>query len=161
LAHIRWQGDTSTDLIVQLPPNMADRVRYPVEIVDRVREMAQCSHDANIAQQFNQEGFMSATGKPYSATIIRWIRFRYRIQPPTLRRPEELTVTQVATHFGVSPGVVYYWIEHGHLPARKVNAGAPYWITVNESEERRLQAWVRKSGRILTAFPKLTVEGAL
>jgi DNA invertase Pin-like site-specific DNA recombinase len=161
LAHIRWQGNTSTDLIVQLPPNMADRVRYPIEIVDRVREMACYSPDAEIAQRFNQEGFISATGKPYSTTIIRWIRFRYRIPPATLRRPEELTVTEVATHFGVSPGVVYYWIERGHLPARKVNAGAPYWITVNESEERKLQGWVRDSDRIRTASPKLTVEGAL
>jgi DNA invertase Pin-like site-specific DNA recombinase len=161
LAHIRWQGNTCTDLIVQLPPNMADRVRYPTEIVDRVREMARYLHDAEIAQRFSQEGFISATGKPYSTTIIRWIRFRYRIPPAALRRPEELTVAQVATHFGVSRGVVYYWIERGHLPARKVNAGAPYWIALNESEEQKLQTWVRNSNRIQTGSLRCIGEGAL
>jgi transposase len=72
-----------------------------------------------------------------------------------------LKVAQVAKHFGVSPGVVYYWIERGHLQAREVNAGAPYWIALNESDEQKLQAWVRNSDRIHTASPKLTGEGAL
>jgi transposase-like protein len=161
LAHIRWQGNTCTDLLVQLPPNMADRVRYPAEIVDRVREMARHLHDTDIFERFRQEGYISTTGKPYSTAIIRWIRFRHRIPPAVLRRPDELTVAQVAKRFGVSPGVLYYWIERGHLQARKVNAGSPYWITINESEEQKLQGWVRNSDRIHTASPKLTVEGAI
>jgi DNA invertase Pin-like site-specific DNA recombinase len=161
LAHIRWQGNTCTDLLVQLPPNMADRVRYPAEIIDRVREMARHLHDTDIVERFRQEGCISTTGKPYSTAIIRWIRFRHRIPPAVLRKPDELTVAQVAKRFGVSPGVVYYWIERGHLQARKVNAGSPYWITINESEEQKLQGWVRNSDRIHTASPKLTVEGAI
>ena len=87
--------------------------------------------------------------------------FRHQIPPATLRRPGELTVIQVANHFGVSTGVVYYWIERGHLQARKVNAGSPYWITFNESEEQKLQGWVRRSDRIHTGSSKFTVEGAL
>jgi excisionase family DNA binding protein len=78
-----------------------------------------------------------------------------------LRRHDELTVAQVAKRFGVSPGVVYYWIERGHLQARKVNAGSPYWITINESDEQKLQGWVRNSDRIHIASPKLIVEGAI
>ena len=40
LVHIRWQGGACTDLSVQLPPNIADRVRYPAAVVDRVRDLA-------------------------------------------------------------------------------------------------------------------------
>src|SRR5258708_14670385 len=29
LVHIRWQGGACSDVSVQLPPNIADRVRYP------------------------------------------------------------------------------------------------------------------------------------
>jgi DNA invertase Pin-like site-specific DNA recombinase len=161
VAHIRWQANTCTNLVVQLPPNMADRVRYPAEVVDRVREMATVLHDADIAAHFRQEGRISATGKPYSTTIIRWIRFRHQIPPATLRGPGEMTVEQVAKHFGISPGVVYYWIERGHLQARKINAGAPYWITLNEADEQKLRTWVRNSNRIHTASPRCTAEGAL
>jgi DNA invertase Pin-like site-specific DNA recombinase len=161
LAHIRWQGNACSDLTVQLPPSMADRMRYPAEVVDRVREMARQLPDAAIAERFREEGYSSATGKPYSTTIIRWIRFRYRIPSPALRRPEELTVAQVAKHFGVRPGVVYYWIERTHLQARRVNAGSPYWIVLNETDKQKLQAWVQNSNRIHIASPKRTGEGAL
>jgi hypothetical protein len=161
LAHIRWQGNTCTDLTIQLPPSMADRMRYPAEVVDRVRDLARHLPDAAIAERFRQEGCRSAIGKPYSTTIIRWIRFRYQIPPPALRRPEELTVAQVAKHFRVSPGVVYYWIERAHLQARRDNAGSPYWIVLNEADKQKLQAWVQHSNRINIASPRRTGEGAL
>src|SRR3984893_15273170 len=54
LIHIRLQGGTSSDLPVQLLPNMADRMRYPAALVDRVRELAQSLSDAQIADQLNQ-----------------------------------------------------------------------------------------------------------
>ena len=38
--HLRWQGGTSTHLTVQLPLPIADRVRYPVAVVDKVRELS-------------------------------------------------------------------------------------------------------------------------
>ena len=161
LVHIRWQGNACTDLTLQLPPNMADRVRYPAAIVDRIRDMAHHLHDAEIADQFRQAGYSSAKGRPYTAKIIQWIRFRYRIPPPALQKPEELTVHQVARHFGVSENVVYYWIEHALLQARKLHAGSPYWITLNGTDEQKFRDWVRKSSRIHPASSTLTEEGAL
>jgi len=161
LVHIRWQGNASTDLTLQLPPNMADRMRYPAAIVDRVRDMALHLQDAEIAGQLRQEGQTSIMGKPYTASIIQWIRFRYRIPPPVLKRPEELTVHQIAQHFGVSENVVYYWIEHALLQARKLNAGSPYWITLNETDEHKLRDWVRNSSRIQAISSTHTEGGAL
>ncbi|HUV68697.1 MAG TPA: recombinase family protein [Terracidiphilus sp.] len=161
LVHLRWQGNACTDLTLQLPPNMADRVRYPAAIVDRIRDMAHHLHDAEIADQLRQAGCTSAKGRPYTAKIIQWIRFRYRIPPPALQKPEELTVHQVARHFGVSENVVYYWIEHALLQARKLNAGSPYWITLNGIDERKLRDWVHNSSRIHPTSSTLTEEGAL
>ncbi len=161
LVHLRWQGNACTDLTLQLPPNIADRVRYPAAIVDRIRDMAHHLHDAEIANQLRQEGYSSAKGRPYTAKIIQWIRFRYRIPHSALQKPEELTVHQVARHFGVSENVVYYWIEHALLQTRKLNAGSPYWITLNETDEQKLRDWVRKSSRIHPASSTLTEEGAL
>jgi len=161
LVHIRWQGNACTDLTLQLRPNVADRVPYPAAVVDRVRELARHLTDAEIAEQFCREGSISATGKTFTNLIIREIRFTYRIPPPVLRKPEELTVAQVAEHFGVREGVIYYWIEHAHLQARRLNAGSPYWITLNKTDEQKLRDWVRNSSRIKTASSTLTEEGAL
>lgn len=149
LVHIRWQGGACSERVVQLPLNMPDRMRYPQAIVERVRELAQSLPDAEIAAQLNRDGRTSATGKAYSTEIIRWIRWRYQIPPATLKSSQELTVQQVAQHFGVSAGVVYYWIEHGIITtARQLNDGMPYWITLKPADEQRLRDWAHNSTRI-------------
>jgi DNA invertase Pin-like site-specific DNA recombinase len=159
--HIRWQGGASSDLCVQIPPNRADRVRYPAALVDRVRDLAQSLPNAEIAEHLNREGRVSAVGKPFTGSMIQWIRYRYQIPKVTLARPEELTVEQVAKRFGVSPNVVYYWIDRTVIQARRLNAGAPYWITLDEAGEQKLREWVRNSCRIHTASSTALEESAL
>jgi len=146
--HIRWHGGACTDLFVQIPPSAAGRHRYRSPIVDRVRDLACSLLDAQIADQFNREGCMSAKGKSYTAKMIRWIRWRYRIPLARLKKSEELTVQQVAKQFGVSDGVVYYWVEHNVIQARRLNCGMPCWITLTTEEEQKLRDWVRNSSRI-------------
>ena len=146
--HIRWQGGACSDVSVQLPLNIADRVRYPSAVVDEVRQLARHLPDRAIADQLNQERQASAKGLPYTVKIIQWIRCRYRIPPAELKMPEELTVRQVAERFGTSDGVVYYWIEHSVIRSRRIHPGMPHWITLSAADEQRLREWVRKSTRI-------------
>jgi len=161
LVHIRWQGGACSDLCVQLPPNRADRVRYPAAIVERVRNLAQSVPDGEIADRLNQEGHISALGKSFTGSMVKWIRYRYQIPKARLVRPEELTVQQVAERFGVSPNVVYYWIDRGVIEARRLNVGSPYWITLNETAEHRLRDWVHNSCRIQMASSTRMEERAL
>jgi DNA invertase Pin-like site-specific DNA recombinase len=161
LAHIRWQGGACSDICVQLPPNIADRVRYPAAVVDRVRHLAQNLPDGEIADRLNQEGHISALGKPFTGSIVKWIRYRYEIPLATLVRPEELSVQQVAERFRVSPNVVYYWIDRGVIQARRLNAGSPYWITLDETAEQKLRDWVRNSCRIQMTSSTRPEERAL
>ena len=146
--HLRWQGGACTDLFVQIPPSAAGRHRYRSPIVDRIRDLACSLLDAQIADRLNREGCTSAKGKSYTAKMIRWIRWRYQIPLARLKKPEEMTVQQVAKQFGVSDGVVYYWIEHQVIQARRLNPGMPCWITLNAADERKLRDWVRNSSRI-------------
>ena len=141
MAHIRWQGGACSDVTVQLPANIADRLRYPAAVVDRVRSLAYGSLDEEIAAEFNREGRTSATGKPYTAKMIRWIRKCHKIPAAVLRKTEELTVQQVAKHFGTSDNVVYYWIEHKLIQAHRLKPGMPYWITIGEADEQKLRDW--------------------
>ena len=117
-------------------------------MVDKVRELAGHLHDSEIAEQLNREGQASAKGLRYTVKIVQWIRCRYRIPPAELKRPEELTVRQVAQRFGTSDQVVYYWIEHKVIRSRRISPGMPHWITLNATDEQRLKEWVRKSRRI-------------
>ncbi|MGD0224936.1 MAG: hypothetical protein ABSF71_21625 [Terriglobia bacterium] len=114
---------------------MADGLRYPAAVVDRVRDLAHSLLDVQIAEQFNREGHPSATSTPYAAKMIQWIRRGHRIPPAALQKPEELTVQQAAKHFEVSDGSVYYWIERRLLQARRLHGGRPCWITLSASED--------------------------
>ncbi|MBV9764511.1 MAG: recombinase family protein [Acidobacteriaceae bacterium] len=154
LVHIRWQGGAYTDLAVPLPLNFADRVRYSATSVEQVRELARSLPDAQIVEQLNQEGQLSALGKPFTISMIKWIRYRYQIPAAKLIGLEELTVQQVAERFGVSSNVVYYWIERGVIQARRVNSGMPCWITLDKTDEQKLGDWVRNSSRIRKSIPK-------
>ena len=148
LVHIRWQGGACSDVSVQLPPNIADRVRYASAVVDRIRELARHLPDGEIADHLNREGHLSAKGQPYTVKIIQWIRCRWRIPPAELKRPEELTVQPVARRLGTSDQVVYYWIEHGIIRSRRINSGMPHWITLGDADEEKLRERVRNSCRI-------------
>lgn len=148
LLHVRWQGGACEDIAVDLPLRIADRLRYPEEIVEQIRRLAAEKADAKIADTLNQRGCRSAKGKPFTQSMISWIRYKHRIPAPELKRPEELTVAQVAEKFAVSPNVVYYWIERGSLSARRRNQGSALWITLNPETERHLRQWAEQSTRI-------------
>lgn len=146
--HIRWQGGAVEDMPIDLPLAAPDRVRCPETLVNRVRSLAATMTDAQITATLTQEGLRSAKGKPFTSSMIKWMRYRYEIPTPSLKGSDELTVRQVADRFAVSVGVVYYWIKRGHLPARRIEPGLPYWITLDAEKEAELRAWVAESTRL-------------
>ena len=146
--HVRWQGGACEDLRVTLPANIADRLRYPDEVVDRVRKLARERTDEHVAAALNREGRRSAKGGAFNASMVRWIRHKHRIPAPVFQRPGERSVRQVADELGVSRSVVYYWIDRGVLRARRRNNGSPYWITLDDDTKEALLTWVRNSSRI-------------
>jgi DNA invertase Pin-like site-specific DNA recombinase len=148
ILHIRWQGGAVEDLSLELPLSIQERVRYPEALISRIGSLAAAMTDAQIAASLNQEGVVSAKGKCFTRKMISWIRYRYDIPAASLKGAEELTVNEVADLFGVRPGVVYYWIAHGHLPVRRLDSGMPYWITLKPEKKAELRTWVANSNRM-------------
>jgi excisionase family DNA binding protein len=148
MLHIRWQGGACSDAPVELPPNMPDRIRYPVELVEQIRTLAETLTDAQIAEQLDKEGRVSPKGKTFTVPMIQWVRYKHRIKGSQQRNPDELTVEQVMERFSVSRHVVYYWIERGHLEARQIKPGTPYRISLDTEAEQRLSRWVKTSSRM-------------
>ena len=143
------------DLMVDLPVPMPVRVRYPESIVTQVRTLALTMTDLHIAAALNQAQLRSPKGKPFTDSMIDWIRYRYQIPAPVLKRPEEFTVKELARHFQISIGVVHYWIQRGHIPTRRLTKTAPYWLTMSPQKESELKDWVTSSSRIkMEPIPK-------
>ncbi|MCA9247221.1 MAG: recombinase family protein [Planctomycetales bacterium] len=146
--HVRWTGGACEDLTVTLPARIQDRLRYPAERIDEIRRLATEHTDAQIAALLNKRGQRSSRGKRFTGKMIGWIRYKHRIPAVELKRPDERTVAEVASRFGVSHGVVYYWIDRNILPARQQAANRPHWITLTDAKARELQDWVQSSKRI-------------
>jgi len=146
--HIRWQGGACLDLAVDMPLPIAERLRYPAQVVERVRELAHDLHDKQIAEQLNLERRTSVKGQRYTVSIVRWIRWRYDIAAAPVRTPDELTVKQIAARLGVSIHVVYYWIDRGIIEARQRDRNTPYFIKLDAAKLRELRLWVKQSRRI-------------
>ena len=100
---ICWQGGATETLELQLPPNRAEAVRYPETFVTRIRELAINQHDGDIIRLLHAEGHRSSTGKSLTPSMIKWLRYKYRIPAP---RPADntLNVRQVRDRYGVSLG---------------------------------------------------------
>ena len=146
--HIRWQGSACTDITVDLPRPRPEAIRYPAETVERVRELSQRLSDPQIVAHLNQEGLRSATGKSFTLSMVKWIRYRYEIAATSFKRTDELTVQQLADRLGISTHMVYYWIERQVVQARKLDGRGPWWITLNRAKEQQLRRWVRTSGHL-------------
>ncbi len=143
--HVRWQGGACTDTAVDLPRPIADRLRYPPQIVDQVRELACQLSDLQIVQVLNQQGVRSSRGLLFTLAMIKWIRYRYNVPSVCLMRPEELAVKQLADRLAVSIHYVHYWIKHGVIEARQLDGRGPWWITLGDQQEQQLRDHVRTS----------------
>ena len=144
--HIRWQGGTREELKIDLPLPVHERLRYGTEVISMVANYAEnLEDDCQIAKALNSVGKLGATGKPFTAPMIKWIRYKHRIACPSARRSGELTVKETALKFGVSRGTVYYWIQRGIIHPRKSNGGAACWITLNSEKENELRTRAEKS----------------
>ncbi|MFC1816143.1 recombinase family protein [Thermodesulfobacteriota bacterium] len=148
MIHIRWQGGACEDIPISIPPSYPDRIRYTNEIIKKIRKLAKTLTDEQIASTFNQKGMKSAKGKPFTSSMIQWIRYKHHIPRPNLKRSEELTVQEVADKFAISTSVVYYWIRHNIISARRPIPGSPYYITIDSQMEKELYDWVYNSIRI-------------
>jgi DNA invertase Pin-like site-specific DNA recombinase len=60
--------------------------------------------------KLNKAQLTSSTGKPFTASMIRWIRYRHCISRQSTPDDGTFTVSQVRARYGVSLWVVHYWI---------------------------------------------------
>ena len=117
-------------------------MRYPDKTIHKIRELARTLHDRNIADTLNQLDIKSSSGKPFTSSMVKWLRYKHDIPVCPTHRQGELTVKQVAQRYGVSTHIVYYWLETGILQAQKSHCGT-YKIVISESKHQELTAWAQ------------------
>ena len=141
---IRWKGGKQESLTVPVPLKQPDRVRYPNHIIDKIRDLAKTLHDKKIADALNQRDLKSSSGRLFTVSMIKWLRYKHHIPACPTHRPGEWTVKQAAQRYDVSTHVVYYWIETDIIQAQKSDSGT-YRIVISDSKDQELTAWAQVS----------------
>ena len=152
---IRWQGGAIETIEIHLQPNRAEAIRYPDTFIDRIRALANQHDDEEIIALLNCEHLKSSTNKPFTVSMIRWIRYKHRIPSKSLPAGA-INVSQVRARYGVSLWVVHYWIQRGIVTAVQRKSNRPYAITINDDDDQRLRQWVANSGHLRPSSPTQT-----
>jgi ketosteroid isomerase-like protein len=79
--------------------------------------------DAEAAAALNTAGHRSGERKPFTARIVLHLRRDHHLPShhDRLRARGLLTLTEIATQLGVSPGTIKAWQHAGLLPSQKAN----------------------------------------
>ncbi len=143
--NIRWQAGPLEQIQVIMPPNAADKTRYPKAIVEKVRSLTlQYGDDKKTVAILNEQGILSATGKSFTRDMIQWIRFKHKMKMPVLKSDDECTVDEVRTMFNVSRHMVYYWINNKYVSARKTPANT-FLIKITPEDKIQLLERIESS----------------
>ncbi len=157
---IRWQGGAAETVELRLPQNRAEAVRYPPAFAGRIRDLAKDYDDGEIAASLCREGLKSTTGKPFTASMISWIRYKHRIPGPS-RPSGTLSVAEVCQQYGVTHWVVYEWIGKGFVQALRKKPGMPYAITITGETDRALRERIANSPRLAASSQNQIGQGAI
>lgn len=149
---IRWRSQRTQSLTTARPQPPWKQRRHHPETIERVRQLAHTLPDLAIADQLNTAGDRTPDGRPFTRSAIYMIRFAHGI--PGFHPSPPLgtwTVSQCAQHFGVSPGVIYTWIQQKVIPAQKWGPGHVWAIPLDDATEHQCQAWIRASTHLRSA----------
>ena len=141
---IRWQSGATDELTVRRPPPASIARRTPPAAVEFVRRRSD-EQDEELVTLLNHAGLVTGTRRPFDVKAVRWLRHVYGIPPAPRRAACEMTVAEVAQAVGVAADVIYYWIEHGQLSARRDDRGRLYIAFSAEVREACLQRVARSS----------------
>jgi excisionase family DNA binding protein len=120
---IRWRSGAIEHIVTQRPPRQYEVVRTPSRATEFIIQRGPTLTNQELVAELNAAGFRTGTGRCFEVAAVQWVRHAYHIPPPPPLRAGELSVDEVAAQLGISAGVVYYWIEHDQLPARRTANG--------------------------------------
>ena len=150
---LRWRSGAAETLVVSRPIGR----RTPPGAIDLVRRQPDRSDDELVAA-LAAAGFSTATERPFDVKAVRALRRRHHLAGPLPHLPAggDVSALNVARRLGVAKDVVYYWLAHGHLDARRDARGrwrVPFPASVEEACRQRVLASSRIKPRVQLLAP--------
>jgi excisionase family DNA binding protein len=157
---IRWRSGASELILTRRPPPQYEAKRTPTPATELIGQLGPYTSDQELVAQLNTRGVKTGMGRPFDVAAVKWVRYIRRVPAPSGFQPGELSVDQVAARVGISADAVYYWIERGHLAARRTTGGR-LCIAFTPEVEAACQKRVADSHHLSTGFRKVPARKAV
>lgn len=140
---IRWRTGATTTLVVARPrPGTSPAVK----VAERVRQLAACLPDHQVAEKLNAEGFPTATGLPWTLARVRAVRRKHQIPtgcpyttPSAGPRGDGLVkVGEAAQVLGVNRTMITDWFHQGFIQGAQRGPRSALWVRLDAADLHRL-----------------------
>jgi hypothetical protein len=138
---IRWHTNATTAIKIPKPRLSCEQRKAPPALIAQIRSLAKTYTDRQIALLLNQQGQKSPTGKPFSLSIVKGLRWTYQIPslclnnplhtPPAQRGDGRYPTRAVASLLNVDISTVNLWCRQGKLDGIQEVARGPWWILLS------------------------------
>ena len=121
--HVRFRGGQTTSLTIPIPLNSWQARQTDPDTFKLLDQLLDDHTDRETAQQLNNAGCLTGTGKPFTAHIVLHIRRAHGLAShhQRLRARGLLTITETATRLGVHTSTIKAWHRAGLLSSHKAN----------------------------------------
>ena len=160
LIGLRWRSGASELIVTRRPPPLYETKRTPNPAAELIGQLGPYTSDQELVAQLNTRGVKTGMGRPFDVAAVKWVRYIRRVPAPSGFQPGELSVDQVAARVGISANAVYYWIERGHLAARRTTSGR-LCVAFTPEVEAACQKRVADSPHLSTGFRKVPARKAV
>jgi Recombinase/Resolvase, N terminal domain/Recombinase zinc beta ribbon domain len=153
---IHWKGGQHSELRVRKPKSGEHGRHTPEQALDVVRSMAGRWSDEEIAASLNRMGLRTGQGNTWTAYRVSSLRKAHGIHDcrSAEKNGEWLTLSEAATHLGVSHHQVRKLIKAGVLASEQIMPDAPHQIRAAELESERVAAALKRKGRPCRGGPE-------
>jgi len=157
---IRWRSGASELIVTRRPPPLYETKRTPDPAAALIVRLGPSTSDQELVAQLNARGMKTGMGRPFDVAAVKWVRYVRRVASPSGFHPGELSVDQVAARLGINADAVYYWIERGHLAARRNTTGR-LCVSFTPEVEAACRKRVTDSHHLSTGFRRVSAREAV
>ncbi len=128
-AHIRLRSGAKQTLERPLPLNAWQKRTTNAETRRLIDELLEEHDDKQVAEHLNAQAKMSGTHKPFTASIIQWVRCHYGFKSLKERLMDRgmLTTHAMCQYLGINRDALTFLRQKGYLTARTYN-GLGAWM---------------------------------
>ena len=153
---IHWKGGQHSELRVRKPKSGEHGRHTPEQALAVVRSMAGRWSDEEIAASLNRMGLPTGQGNTWTAYRVSSLRKAHGIHSycTAEKNGEWLTLSEAATHLGVSHHQVRKLIKAGILTTEQVMPDAPHQIRASDLQQKTVAAALKRKGRPCRVNPE-------